>query len=293
MQNERRSNRTHSGRHCKGFSVVPGIIIGFLAALIDETHRLRDQNNSERDQETAEEKLFARRQATRTTRATVITAVATVVIAAASLLTFGAAVLQYWVFKGQLGEMQSTGRQMDAQIAEMKAQRLLTVAQLRANMRRDAITIQPLDERGKIIEPGTTMPAAWNISPHWTNVGGTEARNYKGWFDIIIGPVAPVINNRYVPKCPNLTVPDPLLHPRTVVGRDGGTTHLAKQLKKEDALKAIEPRPTAFIYIVGHIEYADIFPDSSPHHNDWCVVALPVDIEKSIFSFVNIAEETY
>jgi len=40
------------------------------------------------------------------------------------------------------------------------------------------------------------------------------------------------------------------------------------------------------LFIGGHIEYRDIFPDSPLHHYDWCDLVLPDDISRNVISFV-------
>ena len=83
---------------------------------------------------------------------TVITALATVAIFVSALLQWSA---------------------MQSQLNEMKQQGIVTKIQLRANLRQGSATITPSN-------------LGWEISPTWTNVGGTDAKDFFGWFNISV-----------------------------------------------------------------------------------------------------------
>src|SRR5271154_4155800 len=73
---------------------------------------------------------------------------------------------------------------------------------LRGNMRRDGIVPRPFGENGKLIGVGEKL-LGWNINPIWTNVGGTDARNFIGWWEIKVVTITEV-EKPITPKCPIL-----------------------------------------------------------------------------------------
>jgi hypothetical protein len=72
-------------------------------------------------------------------------------------------VSQLIVYTNQAGTMRD-------QLQEMKAQRLLTVVQLRANVRRERPVMHPVGNNGKYIGIGEAL-FGWDVNPVWTNVG--------------------------------------------------------------------------------------------------------------------------
>ena len=82
---------------------------------------------------------------------------------------------------------------MKGQLDEAKNQRLATIAQLRARLRRDAIVMHPINPAGKYIDTPGQQVVAWDVNPVWTNTGPTEARTVTGWFENTFVPVAQVI----------------------------------------------------------------------------------------------------
>jgi hypothetical protein len=98
---------------------------------------------------------------------------------------------------------------MKGQLDEMKNQRLLTVAQLSANLRRENISMQPIGENGKIIGDGERING-WNVNPVWTNVGSTDARNVSNWFEISIQARPAPVNGNISVDCPKFSAPEKL-----------------------------------------------------------------------------------
>ena len=65
---------------------------------------------------------------------------------------------------------------------------------------------------------------------------------------------------------------------------------ISKFLSVDDANAVVAN--TKYILMWGHIEYEDIFPDTSLHHYDWCVAVIPNDIARAIFSFPILKNES-
>lgn len=171
------------------------------------------------------------------------------------------------------------------QLNEMKAQRLLSIAQQRAKLRRESPVITAITEGGKLAEAGKRI-VSWAISPHWKNVGSTDAQGYLGWFDIKTFDVtAP--KSIGADDCPDSPIPNPLPEPE-VIAQGGEFSQLAKMVPVEDLVAANQG--TKYILMFGHIEYRDIFPDTPTHHDDWCVVLLPNDIGRTIMSVPNLRQ---
>jgi hypothetical protein len=63
---------------------------------------------------------------------------------------------------------------MQLQLAESKNQRLFTIAQLRANLRREPISMTPINSAGGFAEAGQQI-SAWIVNPKWQNVGAMDA----------------------------------------------------------------------------------------------------------------------
>lgn len=115
---------------------------------------------------------------------------------------------------------------MQGQLDEMRAQRLINIAQTRANLVRDAVAHAHTNERKltalseKIIE--------YSFSPFWKNTGSTEARAWRAWFDIKVFDIGPIRPRHLGSKdCPELVAPDPLPDEQ-IIARDGIVIQLAK-----------------------------------------------------------------
>jgi hypothetical protein len=181
------------------------------------------------------------------------------------------------------------GRQlnvMQGQLDEEKAKTILTRTQLRANLRLEVPTITPFGA-GQVLAGTKEQSSGWAVSPTWINVGGSDARDYMGWFDIRIFDVRSP-KHLTGADCPSLAQPDPLpdgiiIHPGTQIAQ------LAKTLSVEDVVGA--KNETKYILMYGHIEYRDVFPDSSLHHEDWCMVVVPNNIEHGVFSLPTLRDK--
>jgi len=182
--------------------------------------------------------------------------------------------------KGQLSIMQG-------QLEEMKSQRLVTIAQLRANLRREQPIVNPIGEGGKLIVTGEKL-LGWEISPVWINAGSTSAQDFRGWFEIRTVDFA--VGKKIGPSdCPMPTIPEDYSpFGGTIIAQGGTFLQLSKRLSIEDATKAMN-NPMA-IFMMGHIEYKDAFPDTQMHRDDWCVSIIPADIPRSRFTFLTIRD---
>lgn len=175
---------------------------------------------------------------------------------------------------------------MQRQLDEMRKQRIATAAQLRASMTREQRSVNPIDSNNNLAGPGEQI-AGWIISPSWTNAGSTSAIEWRGWYDLRVFSAPP--NKRVGPfQCPPSQPPTPLPKGRTIV--QGGTfLQLAKKILVADALSAKEG--TSYILMWGHAEYRDEFPDTPLHYDDWCVGIIPVDLQRSKFSFLEVSDD--
>ena len=177
---------------------------------------------------------------------------------------------------------------MQGQLDEAKSATLISESQLRANLRHDATKLTPVSQDGRPNNATNRVLAAWSVNPVWTNVGGTSALDYRGWFDIKIAaphPGTPVS----AADCPKPTPPEPLQE-ATSISPGGSTTHLAKIILLNDVMKARDNQVNILLY--GHVEYRDIFEGTRMHHEDWCIAVLPNDPDNSVFSFLNLIEKT-
>lgn len=168
------------------------------------------------------------------------------------------------------------------QLTEMEAQRLLTVAQLRANLRRDHPDIRPIGPDGQFADSGQQI-AGWVVMPRWKNVGPTMAKDYIGWFKIFpFGgkPSHPLTAQ----DCPSLARPAEASNPsaRTVIQPGQPLLQFGQRLSLRAGVRAHDGN--GYILMVGHIQYRDIFPGTPPHYDDWCVVMIPNDINRNIWS---------
>lgn len=166
---------------------------------------------------------------------------------------------------------------MQGQLYEMKAQRDMTVAQLRANLRRENFSFSPFDVEHKPVTRAGQKILGWNVSPNWENVGQTDAVDVIAWFKIYPFHYFPLVPPTECPMLPRQKNATPIVIPRS-----GKLTQLSEELYAPDAQAAANSR--GFILISGHIEYRDVFPGAALHQHDWCVIAVPNDIPNNIWS---------
>lgn len=165
------------------------------------------------------------------------------------------------------------------QLNEMTAARKTTIAQIRANLRREVPQITPWTSDDKPADAGKSI-AYWKISPTWTNSGSTDAIEYRGWFDII--PINHLPGHFLTDTdCPTPQPPNPP-HVGTIVHAGANQAQLAKKLSVEDIAMAKQEK--GYILMVGHIEYSDVFPDTPRHFNDWCELIIPTDPQTNLWS---------
>jgi hypothetical protein len=150
---------------------------------------------------------------------------------------------------------------MRGQLEEMRNQRLQTMAQTRANLKREQSHVNALNEKGDTASIGEKL-AGWAISPVWTNAGSTDAREYRNWFEFKVfdRPNGKLIDDE---DCPTLIAPSPL--PRAIVVISGQKlTELARNLSLAEAVAMQQGKK--YILMWGHIEYKDIyFPVTTAH----------------------------
>jgi hypothetical protein len=180
---------------------------------------------------------------------------------------------------------------MRGQLEEAKNQRLATIAQLRANLRREQINMHPVNKAGKYAIPGEEM-IGWDVNPNWFNAATTDAKSYIAWFEIDVLPMPPIVANTVNVDCP-VPLKPALKIASSVFSAGGRKVEVAKRLSIEDVKAAAVEPPSKVIYIAGHAEYTDIFfPETPQHHVDWCVLALPHVYQRNEFSFLIIREDT-
>jgi hypothetical protein len=151
------------------------------------------------------------------------------------------------------------------QVKEAKSQRLLLVEQTRAHLRReppqvDVISAQQSDGSKKII--------AWQVSPVWTNTGSTSAKEVRTWYRMATGDLGLDPPNVPPSACPDVPLPPPSpSHPPTVVAPGGSLALVAVNLVVQDLLAAQQRKKTILLF--GHVEYRDVYPETSLHREDW------------------------
>jgi hypothetical protein len=163
---------------------------------------------------------------------------------------------------------------MSGQWSEMKTQQIITIAQLRANIRMDNMQVQPLhNETGNLV--------GYVIGPSWRNSGSTDAINFVSWFDVKIGSKDA---SRAVTKDDCLSIPYTGKYSDPIIFQAGiGVSAMAKNIMLEDVKDA--SNGTKFITIYGHIDYRNIFQDTKLYSIDWCEYIIPNDINQSKLSF--------
>jgi hypothetical protein len=232
---------------------------GFIAWLVYKAVSIFEQYKSEDEHRATQE------------RASNLTANATVAMAAVSVAIFGLGIFQYITLNGQLGEM--------------RAQRLMTIAQLRANLRRDVPQITRLGVDHEPVKTGQPI-LEFAVSPVLTNSGPTDALDYRGWFDLV--PHTYTQKHKVTATdCPPLRAPSPL-PPPIVIHAGAPMALLAKNVSVENALGS--NKGNAAIFLIGHFEYRDEFPDTPTHHDDWCDLLIANDPTNNIWSPAIIRE---
>jgi hypothetical protein len=172
------------------------------------------------------------------------------------------------------------------QLEEMRGQRLLTIAQLRANLSREDPSVNAYGEDDKIAHVGDKI-AGFAISPVWRNVGSTNAKDVRSWFELKVFDIPSSVPKKLSgADCPPLVPPDPLPQP-TVMPQGGGIVQLAKRLSLQEINRIGKD---AYALMWGHVEYRDEFPDTPLHFDDWCVGIDPSDVRGARFSFPIIRE---
>jgi hypothetical protein len=200
--------------------------------------------------------------------------------------TIAIAVLTYFIAHDGKQQMEA----IRGQLGEMKAQRLATIAQSRANMRRERPTINAVKLDGSLAH-GADHVAGWIISPKWTNAGSTDARDWRAWFDLESFGAPRVPYHMSKQDCPPSVAPDPLPDGQTIPN-GGGELELAKRFSMDDALAYTNTEHPKYTLIWGHAEYRDIFfPETVSHYNDWCESISPNDLNPDRFSFIVLSEK--
>ena len=201
-------------------------------------------------------------------------------------LQFGVSVVLAVIAIGALRVYNSQLHAMRSQLAEMTAARKTSIAQIRANLRREPPQITPWTSDNS--PAGTGKPIAyWAISPKWTDGGSTDAIDYRGWFDVI--PVHHLPGHLLTgADCPAPQVPMPPAASIVVqAGRE--IAQFGKKLSSDDVAMAKSEK--GYILMVGHVEYRDIFfPDTPIHSDDWCVAIIPNDPATNLWSLPTLKE---
>ncbi|MBI3445445.1 MAG: FlxA-like family protein [Magnetospirillum sp.] len=226
-----------------------------------------------------------------------IVAICTIVIAIAT-------VVSVVIVKGQLDEMKSSSSQADQlvaaatmqanaikdlrdlasgqlltlqeQLGAMKKQQEITQIQMRANIRREGIVAKPV--MAGIDKVG------WNLNSVLRNVGGTDATDFFMIWKIF--PDEPKTSDGRT--CPIIIKPLDRRFPMLMTPGQP-VTQAAIMLRMEDAVRA--KQGIQDIYVVGRVEYRDVFNGTKTHNYAWCVHVVPHDLEKDEFSFLNVSEE--
>lgn len=184
-----------------------------------------------------------------------------------------------YIFKKQLDVMQG-------QLNEMKSQRLITIAQIRANMARKGVQPTPIDKDGKIV--GTGDAAAWRFTPIFKNGGATNAIDFNGWWDI----AAKTITDRRIDgdvECRISIEPPEETTISSVVAPGDEPKFGSRELSAADVLAASGATPSKAIIAKGYFDYKDIFfPETPVRHSEWCIWLVPNEPERNIWSPVTL-----
>jgi hypothetical protein len=237
------------------------VIARLLKALIGALERYAREDEHRDAQDSA---------AKRTANATVVMAVTTIAIAV-------------------LGSCQY--RVLYRQLDEMTKQRLVTMEQVRADIRQEKPVAAGIRVDGTPILGGQNDSAVkFGFSPEWTNAGSTPAKHFRSWFDVRafdIGPKVPIVMDAR--RCPKISYrPVAAL----IVPAGGGKTEPAKMIPRADVLAASGNSPTKYILMWGHMEYRDVFPDTPLRTLDYCFFVAPNDPSNDVFSFMSLFEKT-
>jgi hypothetical protein len=161
----------------------------------------------------------------------------------------------------------------------------MLVEQTRAHLRRETKVIAV----GGKQPDGTPKAAAWTISPTWTNAGSTSAKEVR--FSFVAKVYDTPLNHNFEelrPLCPEPPRPKDS-NPATVISPGAPLTQFAILLPIADILAAQQQLKT--IILSGHIEYRDVYPETSLHREDWCIAFVPNDVEQIIFSPIDLRTE--
>jgi hypothetical protein len=167
---------------------------------------------------------------------------------------------------------------MQGQIDEMRHQREMTAAQLRANVNLVEVQVLPVNKNGNSVQPGEPI-AYYAVTPIWKNLGATNAIGHRAWFGLPVSTKNLPVNvaEANPDNCPKIPKPHTPRHfTGDVVGSGMWSAHPAKYIAPEIAEKARQGK--ALIWFVGHDEYRDAFPGTPVHHGDWCNVFFPSDL---------------
>jgi hypothetical protein len=180
----------------------------------------------------------------------------------------------------QVAEMAKQSATMQGQLDQMKAQLLITKTTISAHI----IPLPVLPVAHSVhVENG--IVTGWNINPQFINAGGTDAHDYRAWWDMDVSP-GPFPHEGV---CPTHSYSD--ARPPMTIGPGLPLTLVAKILSLDEGTRAKDGK--VVIYISGHMEYRDIFPDTPMHYYNWCsTIAVPNDIETNTFSFINVKIDT-
>jgi hypothetical protein len=238
--------------------------------LVYQIKRKCHERRAQREKETAEE------------RSSHVTARATVVIAFSAIVTTAIAIAAAIIANRTLTAIQG-------QLGEMRAERLINIAQTRANLVRDAIAHAHTD--GKKLAAVGEKIVEYSFSPSWKNTGSTDARAWRGWFDLKAFDIGPTIPRHLGSNdCPRLDTPNPSPDER-IIPRDGIVIQLAKFISIDDLTATVGDSATKFILMWGHMEFQDIyFPETPIHSDDWCVSIAPADLRQQSFSYISLKE---
>jgi len=166
----------------------------------------------------------------------------------------------------------------------------MNIAQTRANPVRD-FSANAVTTGGKLAGIGEPI-VGFEFSPYWDNRGGTEARSFRGWFNLKVFDIGPLPRKISSKDCPILGTPDPLPDERIIVsGRL--MVLLAKFLSFSDAQTEMGNTASKFVLMWGHAEWNDIyFPETPNHSDDWCVSVVPNNLESQKFSYISLIDKS-
>ena len=186
-----------------------------------------------------------------------------------------------------VGSDDSSGQRgiMQRQLTEMEQQRLMTIAQTRAEVQMSQPVITAYVENGMPAKPGEKA-AGWHISPRWVNSGATKALDL-----FIIAKIeryGGAIPNNVGDECITFKIKDSV--PRKNLGAGRDILQLADDFPVSDVNYVMGKQ--GYYLMSWHTEYRDIYPNTPLISENRCSLFVPNDPEQKMWSILDLPNKT-